>query len=279
MVRARLLPYPLARLVAARVKKIDVIAYRDALRKKYKPSTVNTTMAFLHRIFSWAIDVEIIDCRNPANNVERMRVAPLEAFYTREQCGLLLAPGGDPKIATALYTGMRHGELCGLRWSDVRFDLGCIHIRRSFRSTPKNGKPRTIPLHSELAPILRAWQARCPETAEGLCFPVPCLASYRMGRNEDAVKVRPILVAAGCPGDYDHPWHAMRHTFATLLAESGASPDAISRMMGHSSGGNQITAGYTHVSIEFLSRELEKLRLQPGQPANVLRIADYRQTA
>lgn len=279
MVRMRLLPYPLASQIVVQVKKVHVISYRDALRKKYKPSTVNTTMAYLHRIFSWAIDSEIIDCRNPSNCIERMRVEPLEDMYTREQCAHLLGSGCDPKIATALYTGMRHGELCGLRWSDVRFDLGCIQIKRSFRTTPKNGKARTIPLHSELAPILSAWQTRCPSTAEGLCFPVPCRDSYRMARSEDAVNVRPLLKAADCPSEYDHPWHAMRHTFITLMAEANASPEAISRIVGHSGTGNRITYGYTHVSIEYLSREIEKLRLLPGPPARVLRLADYRQPA
>jgi integrase len=70
----------------------------------------------------------------------------------------------------------------------------------------------------------------------------------------------------------------MRHTFATLLAESGASLDAISRILGHSGGGSPVTRGYVHSGLEFLSRELEKLRLMPGQAAHVLRIADYRPT-
>lgn len=279
MVNARLLPYPLARMAAVTVKKIDVVHYRDALRKKYKHSTVNTTLAYLHRIFAWAIDSEIIDCRNPCSKVERMPTTPSEVFYTREQCARLLGPDCDPKVATALLTGMRHGELCGLRWCDVRYDLGCIQIRRSFLKTPKNGKPRTIPLHSDLVPVLRAWQARCPETAGGWCFPVEICGKHQMAGKQDARKVRPLLLVAGCPSNFDHPWHAMRHTFATLLAESGASPDAISRIMGHSDSGNRITAGYTHLAVEFLSRELEKLRLLPGQPANVLRIADYRHTA
>lgn len=279
MVHARLLPYPLASLTVVQVKKIDVVHYRDALRKKYKPSTVNTSLAYLHRMFAWAIDAEIVECRNPCSKVERMPTTPSDVFYTAKQCTRLLGTGCDAKIATALLTGMRHGEMCGLRWSDVRFDLGCIQIRHSFLTTPKNGKARTVPLHSDLAPILREWQTRCPATKGDWCFPALVLGRYKMGNKQDARQVRPLLDAAGCPSDYDHPWHAMRHTFATLLAESGASPEAISRIMGHASGGNRITAGYTHLSVEFLSREIEKLRLLPSQPANVLRIADYRHTA
>ena len=280
VVNARLRPYPLASLTAASVRKIDVVQYRDALRRKYKPSTVNLTLAYVHRIFAWAIDAEIIDCRNPCSKVERMRTTPLEVFYTREQCARLLRPDCDPMVATALHTGMRYGELCGLRWSDVRFDLGCIEIKHSFRTTPKSGKARTIPLHSDLTPILRTWQGKCPATAEGLVFPVSGAGNrHRMGRKTDNRLVRRVLRAADCPADYEHPWHAMRHTFATLLAESGASLDAISRMLGHAGGGSSVTRGYVHTSVRYLAGELEKLRLLPGQPANVLRIADYRQYA
>ena len=69
----------------------------------------------------------------------------------------------------------------------------------------------------------------------------------------------------------------MRHTFITLLAESHASPEAISRIVGHSGEGSRITAGYTRVSTEFLSREFEKLRLMPGPQAEFVRMDDYRQ--
>jgi hypothetical protein len=49
--------------------------------------------------------------------------------------------------------------------------------------------------------------------------------------------------------------------------------------LGHSTGGYRITAGYVHTSLKYLASEIEKLRLMPGQPAAVLRIADYRQHA
>jgi len=281
MVKARLLPYPLASMAAMEVRKLHVVQYRDALRKSYKPSTINTTMSTLSKIFVWAIDSEIIpDMRNPCSRLGKMRAAPLEQRYSREECARLLGPDADPKIATALLTGMRHGELCGLRWSDVRFDLSCIEIKRSFHTTPKSSKSRTIPLHSELAPILRAWQAQCPATPEALVFPVYASGDvYRMGRRYDGGKVRSILQAAGVPDTHDHPWHAMRHTFATLLAESGASLDAITRILGHASAGSRVTAGYVHTSLSYLAGELAKLRLAPDHPANVLRIEDYRTTA
>lgn len=275
--RRRLLEYPLARLPVVDVKRLHIEQYRDALRKKsFKATTVNLSLGYLSRVFSWGIDCEIIEVRNPCIKIERLPASPSEQQYTREQCARLLGPDCDPMIATALHTGMRHGELRGLTWACVRFELNAIEVKRSFRTTPKSGKARMIPLHSDLAPILRAWQARCPETAEGLVFPVQANGRHRLGCRQDAQKVRRLLEAAGCPGDHLKPWHAMRHTFATQLAESGASMDAISRILGHSLGGYRVTVGYVHASLKYLAGEIEKLRLVPSASAPVLRMADYR---
>lgn len=68
---------------------------------------------------------------------------------------------------------MRKGELCGLRWTDVDLDRGLISVRRSYRSTPKSGKGRHVPINPRLAPVLRAWKVQCPGTSEGLAFPTP----------------------------------------------------------------------------------------------------------
>ena len=277
----RLFPYPIASAVASKVKKRDVEAYRDALRRAdYAHQTVNLTLQWLSRIFSWAIDAELVAGTNPVSRVERLPTEPSDECYTREQVAALLS--GDaphPMIATALYTGMRKGELFGLTWACVRFDLGIIEVRKSFDGPPKNGKARFIPLHPELAPILRAWQSRCPPTAQGMVFPVQSRMGCRPGKRPDGAALRPILAAAGCPGDLDRPWHAMRHTFATLFCESGGAPDALSRILGHSGGGNAITAGYIHASMAYLARELAHLSLRPSAPANIIPLHPYRQTA
>lgn len=277
----RLFPYPIASMAAAAVKRRDVEALRDALRcTHYANKTINLTLQWLSRVFSWAIDAELLAGTNPVSRVERLQTEPSDEHYTREHVAALLS--GDaphPMIATALYTGMRKGELFGLTWACVRFDLGIIEVRKSFDGPPKNGKARTIPLHPELAPILRAWQSRCPPTAQGMVFPVQSRKGCRPAKRPDMGDLRPILAAAGCPGDLDRPWHAMRHTFATFFCESGGAPDALMRIMGHSGGGNAITAGYIHVSMDYLARELGRLSLRPPAPTNIIPLHPYRQTA
>ena len=100
-------------------------------------------------------------------------------FLSREEVAKLLTwaeqqqPSESPLYATAVYTGMRMGELYGLRWTDIDFELAKLHVRRSYWTLPKSGKGRTIPLNTNLAPILRDWKQRCRRTDENLVFPAP----------------------------------------------------------------------------------------------------------
>ena len=270
--QARLFPFPLADMAAVSVKKQDVAAYRDALRKTYANSTINLTLTRLSLLFSWAMDCELIECRNPCEKVQRMNTTPSEEYYTREHAEKLLSPEHiHPMVATALYTGMRIGELYGLRWECVRFDIGAIVVKASFTGLPKNGKARTIPIHAELKPILTAWREQCPQTAQGLVFPVQTRTGYRMGDSGDGRSIRTRLEAANVPSTFRNPWHAMKHTASTLMAESGVHPSAIDIITAHSSGTNRITAAYTHVTnLAFLSRELAKMTLKPRESAQII---------
>ena len=72
----------------------------------------------------------------------------------------------------------------------------------------------------------------------------------------------------------------MRRTFATLFVEAGGSRDALSEILGHTTGGNRVTAIYVlPLSIEHLARELAKLSLLPRQSATVYKLDDFRQSA
>ena len=62
---------------------------------------------------------------NPVARVERLRTEASEEHHTPEQVAALMSgPDPHPVIAMAFYTGMRKGELFGLTWACVRFDLG-----------------------------------------------------------------------------------------------------------------------------------------------------------
>src|SRR5262249_11571755 len=90
-------------------------------------------------------------------------------------------------VAACVYLGLRKGEALGLRWIDVHLDASRVDVMKSYRSTPKSGKARHVPINRELAVILRAWKERCPATDEGLVFPVFEAGSTRMGTEYDTL--------------------------------------------------------------------------------------------
>ena len=275
----RLKGYPLAAMPAVSVRRIHVEAHRDALtRDGYKPATVNDALDRLSLVYNWAIDRELIEGKNPCRKVERMPAPPSEECYSREQVYRLLATG-DAMVAAALYTGMRRGELAGLRWDCVDFDRGCITVRRSFNGLPQNGKTRIVPIHRELLPILHGWRDRCPPTPQDLVFPADVRGAWQMHSWPTLARVRKLLITAGCPHDLDRPWHAMRRAFATLFCDAGGARDALVDILGHTATGNKVTSRYVLPSLANLARELDKLSLQPTAPAKVFTMASYRQQA
>lgn len=277
---SRIRPYPLSTLTAQNVRPVDIENFRDALRAKgYKPGTVNATLAIVKTIFHWALRQELITGRNPCSDVGKLAVEPLAERYTLDEVQrLLLLANLPPMVPTAIYTGMRCGELCGLRWEDIDFGAGRIDVRHSYEGPTKSGKPRVVPIHRELAPILIAWQVRCPQTAEGLVFPVTIVdlrdAKFRAAKDSDGGRLvemlRLHLRLAGCRADFTRPWHAFRHTFASLFLEQGGAQPALERIIGHSTSGNQVTASYVHVDLAYLARELDRMRLQPQPEARII---------
>lgn len=283
--KRRIVPYSLAAMPAQKVRTVDIERWRDALRKqRLSHSSIHGTLARLSTTFAWAIRNEILSGPNPCVGVQRLPTKPRQDCYTLDEVHRLLSvsDGSPPKtmptlIAMALYTGMRRGELLGLRWEDIHFQTGLhvgrIHVGRSYEGPTKTDQPRVLPLHTELAPILLAWQKRCPKTVEGIVFPRILCGVARRATNTHADTTRTLraeLARAHVRTDFACPFHAMRHTFASLFMEQVDSQSALERILGHSTGGNKITAGYVHTDIKTLARKLNQMTLKPLADASII---------
>src|SRR2546425_2704357 len=186
---------PAMALTAAQLER-----FRDERRAAgLGPQSVRHVLAFTSRMYNWGAARGIIDCSNPSEAVDKPQLGRDDDdfdYLSRDEVESLLnwakehQPSECPLYATAVYSGMRLGELYGLRWSDVTFDLGIIGVRRSYRTTPKSGKGRHIRINPRLAPILRAWKTRCPTTAEGLVFPAPLPDEHRKLTMEQVEQIR-----------------------------------------------------------------------------------------
>jgi integrase len=106
----------------------------------------------------------------------------------------------------ALFTGMRRGEMLKLKWSDIDFERGFIHLR-----DPKGQKNQKIPLNIPVRELLETH----PKTSDYV-FP----GRDGQQRVSIAKPVRAIKEDAGLPQDF-RPLHGLRHVYASMLASSG----------------------------------------------------------
>jgi integrase len=157
-------------------------------------------------------------------------------------------------ILVALRTGMRHGELIGLRWEDVDLVAGRITVRQNIVGghvgTPKSGKPREIPLGDEVRATLKAHRH----------LRGPLVFCTTAGNELDTVATRgPLWFACKKAGLRQIGWHVLRHTFASHLVMRGATMTAVQELLGHSS--IVITMRYAHLAPEAVR---ETVRLLDG---------------
>lgn len=270
----RVLPLLGDRACAA-LQPVDVARLRDALAQRYAANSVRLSLTFAARVFSWAAGAGLV-AASPFKAVELPPRQGLIEYLSRAESQALLAvaseqaAGGGLRaglryacVHVALHTGLRKGELLGLRWSDVDLDSGRLTVARSFRAAPKGGKTRHLRLPSSCVPVLRAWRPRCPATPEGLVFPI-CGESgdgarARMGESRSMLELPELLQRAGCR-PLRRAWHALRHTFASHFVMSGGNILALQKILGHHDIKETMT--YAHLAPDFLGDEMERVRFE-----------------
>jgi integrase len=211
----------------------------ELLAEGRDPSTIRNALMPLRVIYRRAIedgDVTVNPCANlrlPAVRGRRDRIAsPDEA-----QRLLAALPERDrPVWATALYAGLRRGELMALNWEDVDLPACVIRVERSYDDKgrievePKSrAGRRTVPVVGALRDVLvehKARQARDRGLVFGSSAGTPFVASNLWRRAQRAWK-RAGLEPIGL--------HEARHTFASVLIAAGVNAKAITTYMGHAS--------------------------------------------
>jgi len=137
---------------------------------------------------------------------------------------------------TAVMTGMREGELFGLKWSDIDWFNNQIRVKRTFNHgrfyEPKTKtSKRKIDLAPQVLMQLKRWKLACPKSSVDLVFPNEAgnpLSPINMVRR----KFEPALKKA----EIDRiRFHDLRHTYASIQIELGENPKYIQHQMGHSS--------------------------------------------
>jgi integrase len=146
-------------------------------------------------------------------------------------------PYAGPIMLTALYTGMRKGEILHLKWDDVDFEHGFIHIRG-----PKGGQDQKIPLNEAGREVFE----KLPRSHE-LIF--PGIHGLRTGIYH---AIGAIKKKAGLPKDF-RPLHGLRHHYASMLASSGkVDLYVLQKLLTHKSP--TMTQRYAHLRDEALRK-------------------------
>jgi integrase len=135
----------------------------------------------------------------------------------------------------AAYTGLRQGELRGLKWAHVDFDASIVHvlsgITRGAESSPKGRRRRSVPLAPTAAQTLVELRASSDWLgAEDYVFACPS-TGRPMNRADLMERYRDALEAAQIPRTFS--FHDLRHTFGTTLARAGRPVGDIQAWMGH----------------------------------------------
>lgn len=267
------------------------------------PKTVVNINLFLHKALSFAVNEGYIPS-NPASglNLPQGQKPQIEILTRDEQAQLMRATYHHRYgvfIRLVLFTGMRIGELLGLRWEDVDTQAGMLHVRRTLNRLKKKNRPtapgelkteiviqtpksqnsiRSIPLLPNVVQDLINWKAmqRSDQQAAGESYidsgmiVTNPLGGYMEPRTfKDAYDQ--ILALAGLR---HFTFHALRHTFASRAIEQGMDPKTVSVLLGHASVSFTMDT-YTHVLNE---QKVESMALME-ELFNVGQTAVHEETA
>jgi integrase len=277
--------------------KVDVCA----------PQTLNHLRGYLSRAFSQARKTDRFRGPNPVTDVKKRKVPKsVPDFLRADEVPLVLAALSDrwrSLFATALYTGLRKGELLGLCKADVDLTNRLLTVTHSYRrDTTKGGHADVIPIATELVAYLDDAISRSPSA---LVFPAPDgsmvsdrvqlelvlrRALHRAGiveswlhkcRRKGCRHVEPardgdLRICPRCrmklwPSGQVRPirFHHLRHTTASLLLMRGADVAAVQRILRHSDP-RLTTETYGHLVPDYPRADRSAvLRTDAGAPRPV----------
>jgi integrase len=264
---------------AAWIPLIDrYIAARSHLNKK----TVANHLTLLGSVLNLAVELGWM-AKAPRIRKPKVRLISKDYSYLRsdEEIARFLRVAQEEGLevyvlyATAVYTGMRAGELAGLLWADVDLERRLITVQRSFDGPTKADDVRYVPILDALLPILREWRLRHPGR---LVFTNRDGAMHgKSGRIFQEVLHRvldcaefPRIERGGKHVRYIH-FHDLRHTFASHWVMKGGDLFKLQKILGHKTV--QMTMRYAHLQPAAFREDYARFAVHDAGGAEVIPLA------
>ena len=248
--------------------------FSDMADEGYKTTTIYQTRIALYNMLEFAKENEVI-ITNPCKKSVKSDIGKpsdkKEALTIDDQRRFLAAAKGQSyeyQYRFALQTGLRTGELVGLKWEDINFERKTLTIERSmefrykvgeWRVGPPKSKSgyRTIPLTDEAICILKAQKEKNrklkvidKEWADTVFL---CRKGQPVKNSTYDTALFKICDKAGIKR---FSMHVLRHTFATRCIEGGMMPKTLQKILGHSNIGITMNL-YVHITEEEKQKEID----------------------
>lgn len=240
------------------------------MAKELKASSIRSIFSVLKTCINKAFSIQLLS-KDPCTGITLPKVekTKVQALSTTDQKRLLKETTTNKKyfsISLALQTGLRIGEICGLKWSDIDFENKTLGVNRTLLRIQSNGKTEKKTEVVEMTPKSSNSQRRIPITevlnAHLLELKRNSTSEYVISNKDKAIEPRTIAyrfqMVRKKIGLEHFSFHSLRHTFATRCLEAGGNIATISSLLGHSSTKMTLDC-YTNSFFSEERQLLEKL--------------------
>lgn len=266
----------IGQMMLSEVKPVHCQDVLNQLKEErhYRTGTLTNIKQVMHAMFEYALENELV-VRNPiTKSIKASNGKPegVEALTADEQKCFMAAAWDSEyynQFALALQTGLRVGEIAGLKWSDIDFKNRKLHVKHSVYFDYKThkwniGEPKTesgkrdIPLTEEAIGILKNQKTKADKSQiVNMEF-----HDFVFTKNGEPIKImtyfyelRKITKTIGMR---EISMHVFRHTFATRCIEGGMKPKTLQMILGHSTIQTTLDR-YVHVTGDEKEKEMKSV--------------------
>lgn len=257
---ARMKMHVVAHIGGLKMRQVTQQNYIEMLEaveaKGLAPKTVHNVHTMARTMFREARRAGVIES-DPSEIPKVLVPKPtkkVKEIHPNPEARQLMTPSAEPSMhifaAVAFYTGMRQGEICGLRWEDL--DGDSILLTQQYGGLPlKTDEPRIIPLHTELQRILLAWSENddCSERF---------VVERRGAMYSRSDSYQAWLRHCRHHGIRSRGVHVLRHTMITAARRGGADKEWLRRVTHNPTG--DIIDRYTAIDWGSLRAAVECVR-------------------